>query len=70
MVANVGSLDRVIRAAIGAALIVFAFFSGLPLFDAALWRFGAAAAGVVLLIVALVRVCPIYAVLGIRTCPV
>lgn len=70
MTANVGMIDRVLRAALGATLLYLAFFSGLPLFETPLWKYLAAAVGVVMLVVAATRVCPIYALFGIRTCKV
>tara|TARA_X000000950_G_C13629460_1_gene542850 strand:- start:225 stop:362 length:138 start_codon:yes stop_codon:yes gene_type:complete len=42
--------------------------SGLPLFEATLIRYGAALVGVVMLLVAAMRNCPLYSLLGIRTC--
>lgn len=68
MSANVGTIDRIVRALLGAALLWLAFGSGLAMMDGVL-KYVAAGAGVVMLVVAAVRVCPIYAVLGIRTCP-
>lgn len=68
MTANVGTLDRIFRAALGLALLWFAFFSGLPLADSPIWKYGAAIVGVMMLIVAVVRVCPVYGILGLKTC--
>ncbi|ODR99268.1 hypothetical protein AUC68_04505 [Methyloceanibacter methanicus] len=68
MTANVGTIDRIIRAALGVALLWFAFFSGLPLADTPLWKYGAAILGVVMLVVAAVRVCPVYSIFGLKTC--
>lgn len=68
MSANVGTVDRIVRAILGVGLLYLAFFSGVPQFEAAPLRYGAAALGIVMLAVAVTRVCPIYAVLGIRTC--
>lgn len=68
MTPNVGTLDRVLRAALGLVLLALAFFSGLSLFDGAFFKYGAAVIGVVMLVVAVTRVCPIYAIFGIRTC--
>lgn len=68
MTVNVGTLDRVLRAILGAALIYLGLASGLPLFDSAIYKYGAAAIGAVMLIVAIVRVCPVYTMLGIKTC--
>lgn len=68
MVSNVGTLDRIVRAALGLGLLYFAFLSGLPLFSGALVKYAAAAVGVVLLVVAATRVCPIYSIFGLKTC--
>ncbi len=69
MTANVGNIDRGLRALLGVALLYLAFGSGLPAFDGALVKYGATAVGVVMLAVAAIRVCPIYTLLGVRTCP-
>ncbi|MGM0559703.1 MAG: YgaP family membrane protein [Pseudomonadota bacterium] len=66
---NVGTFDRIFRAVLGLALLYLAFLSGLPLFGGALLKYGAAVVGIVMLVVATTRVCPVYAVLGIKTCP-
>ncbi len=68
MTINVGSIDRIFRAALGAALLYLAFFSGLPAFDTGVLKYGAAVVGIVMLVVAAVRVCPIYSLFGVKTC--
>ncbi|MDU9005570.1 YgaP family membrane protein [Sedimentitalea todarodis] len=67
---NVGTLDRVLRAALGAGLLYLAFLSGLPAFDGAILKYGAAIVGIVMLVVAVTRVCPIYSIFGLKTCRV
>jgi hypothetical protein len=68
--ANVGSLDRAARFALGAVLV------GAPLLLPAIfaplgaWRFALVGWGVVMLGTAVFRFCPAYTLLGIRTCPV
>lgn len=59
---NVGGLDRVLRFILGVALIAFAIFGEKPL---AYWGF----LGIVPLLVATLRVCPLYSVFGFSTCP-
>ena len=68
MSVNVGTLDRILRAVLGAVFLYLALASGLPLFDGPVMKYGAVAVGVVMLVVAAVRVCPIYAIFGIKTC--
>lgn len=68
MRANVGNIDRVFRAALGLVLLYLAFFSGMAFFDGAVARYVVGAIGIVMLIVAATRVCPVYTILGMRTC--
>ncbi|MES0862655.1 DUF2892 domain-containing protein [Ruegeria sp. SCPT10] len=65
---NVGTIDRILRAALGLGLLYLALFSDLPLFDGNVLKFGAAAVGMVMLIVSATRVCPIYSIFGFKTC--
>lgn len=70
MTANVGTADRVLRAVLGVVLLWLAFASGYPAMDGAILKFGAALVGVVMLLTALLGTCPLYRLLGIRTCRV
>lgn len=70
MTANVGTIDRLARAVLGFVLLYLAFFSGIPAFDAGLLKYAAAGIGLVMLVVAASRVCPVYSVLGFKTCKV
>ena len=70
MTINVGTVDRILRAILGAALLFLTFFSGLPAFEVGVLKYVAALVGVVMLVVAAVRMCPIYSILGIKTCRV
>lgn len=56
---NEGVIDRLIRAVVGIALIVWALAGG------PVWAW----IGVVPLVTAAVGWCPLYSVLGLRTCP-
>jgi len=58
---NVGMADRVIRILVGLALISWTLFFGGPV-----WAW----IGVVPLATGLVRMCPLYSVFGMSTCPV
>jgi hypothetical protein len=68
MTVNVGSIDRILRALLGAVLLYLAFASGLPLFDGAGVKYGAALVGLVMIVVSATRVCPIYSIFGVKTC--
>jgi hypothetical protein len=59
---NESPLDRIVRIALGALLVSFAFIG-----PRTAW---AAALGLVLLMTGLVGFCPLYRVFGIRTCKV
>jgi hypothetical protein len=67
--ANVGTLDRIARFVVGLALLVVAF--AVPAAEAALgvawWLLPIA--GVVMIGTVAIRFCPLYTVLGMRTCP-
>ncbi|WP_424944033.1 YgaP family membrane protein [Aliiroseovarius crassostreae] len=58
MTKNIGGIDRIIRIAIGAALIVWALMGG------PIWAW----IGIVPLATAIIGWCPPYAILGIKTC--
>lgn len=64
MTVNVGSFDRVVRALVGVALL------GLPFVMAfsTVWTVVSVVIGVVMLAVAATRNCPLYSILGIKTC--
>ncbi|WP_278924373.1 YgaP family membrane protein [Pseudophaeobacter profundi] len=68
MTTNVGTIDRILRAALGIVLLYLAFFSGISFFDATLYKYGAAVIGVVMLATSTLKLCPIYSVLGLKTC--
>lgn len=65
MKANVGNADRALRALIGVVLVAL-YFGGVVI-----GGFGATLAviGVVLVLTALFKWCPIYRALGLSTCP-
>ena len=67
MTANVGTFDRIVRALIGVALILLPLVTGLTA-GSTLLTYGSVAVGLVMLVVAATRVCPIYAILGLKTC--
>jgi len=68
MTVNVGKTDRLLRAALGVVLLLLAFASGLPLFEGGFVKYAAALIGVVMIVTAAIRMCPIYSIFGIKTC--
>jgi len=68
MIANVGTTDRVFRLVLGVALIAAALLSGWGAFDGAPLTYGTVVAGIVMLATATFRFCPLYTLLGIKTC--
>jgi hypothetical protein len=60
---NMGTIDRVTRAAVGIALVLGALAVGAPLARAVL-----GVGAVIMLGTALVGVCPLYRVFGLNTC--
>lgn len=65
MTANVGSLDRIIRLIIGVALIALPIIVG---FGSTLLTIISVVIGLVMLAVSATRICPLYTILGVRTC--
>jgi hypothetical protein len=59
---NVGNVDRTIRVVLGLALIAFALWSSVPY----AWL---GFIGIVPLLTGALGSCPVYSMLGIRTCP-
>jgi len=59
---NVGSFDRILRFVVGIVLISLLYFIG-----QSFWVWVGAAVGAVLIATALIRFCPIFWVLGLRS---
>jgi hypothetical protein len=57
---NVGAVDRVARLAIGATLVLWAIIAT---------QFWLALVGGLLIVTGLISFCPLYQLVGIRTCP-
>jgi len=67
MTANVGKVDRIIRAVLGVVLLALALgYVGVGIVTPWDWVLGIA--GAALLGTAIVSVCPAYALIGVRTC--
>jgi hypothetical protein len=69
--ANVGSLDRAFRIVLGLVLIALMVVPATAQSLASLggWAWLIPAVGIVLVVTGLVRFCPAYRLLGLRTCP-
>lgn len=65
---NVGVLDRRVRLAVGIVLLAVAALGGAILELGAGWRVLAGSVGVVMIVVGLTRVCPLYTLVGFKTC--
>lgn len=59
---NLGNIDRLARTVVGFALL------SMPMFMTSNWKW-LGLAGIVLIITALMRSCPAYGILGVKTCP-
>jgi hypothetical protein len=66
MPVNVGTIDQYVRIVVGLALVAFALQDGLPI-QAWYW---AGLIGLVLLVTAFFRNCPLYTALGLSSCAV
>lgn len=61
---NEGTTDRIIRLVLAVVLFLLAFTVA-----GGVWVYVAAGLGAVMLLTAAVGFCPLYAVLGLNTCP-
>lgn len=68
MTTNVGTIDRLFRALLGIVLIAAPFLTQMPLFESGAVSTVSVLVGVVMLVVATVRICPIYSIFGLKTC--
>lgn len=68
MTPNVGTLDRALRLILGLALLVLPFATQMALFSSPVMMWGSALVGAVLIATAGMRFCPLYRVLGVKTC--
>lgn len=70
MTANVGTIDRVLRAVLGIILILLPFMSSAALFSSSLVTVVSVIVGLVLVGTSAMKFCPAYRLLGIQTCKV
>ena len=64
MTTNVGGIDRILRIALGAALLLWFFIDQ----GTGFWHW-AKLIGVVPLLTGLFSTCPLYSIIGMNTCP-
>lgn len=62
---NEGTIDRVLRVIVGAALLIWFFYDANTV---GFWHY-AKLIGIVPLLTGLVGTCPVYSMLGVTTCP-
>ncbi len=62
MTKNVGSFDKIVRIVIGLALLWYALFAAPTGWNWIGWI------GIIPLVTAFVGVCPLYSLLGVKTC--
>jgi len=68
MSVNVGTFDRVLRLVIGALLVIAPFATNIGMFQGQTATVVSVVIGAVLVVTAVARVCPLYSLLGMRTC--
>ncbi|PRY80552.1 Protein of unknown function (DUF2892) [Yoonia maritima] len=68
MTVNVGKTDQIVRAVVGLIFVIIPFTATLSLFDNSYAIYASVLIGAVLLLTSGFRICPIYSVLGIKTC--
>jgi hypothetical protein len=68
--ANIGNFDRIARIVVGAILASLPYFYASDLWANPLLRWGVPLVGLVLIVTALVRFCPLYRLIGVNTCKI
>jgi hypothetical protein len=65
MACNVGGIERPIRILVGTVLLAIGAFAGLPLSATAMLLL----VGTIALVTGVIEFCPLWALLGVNTCP-
>ncbi len=68
MQTNVGTIDRTLRTGVGVALLYFALLSKVAFFAVPVVQVGAIIIGLVMIATAAFKLCPLYSMLGLKTC--
>ncbi len=66
--ANVGKVDRALRLIVGVVLVAAPFATNISILSNSLLQWLVPLAGLVLILTALFRFCPIYRLIGASTC--
>lgn len=70
MTANVGTIDRIIRLVIGVVLILAPFVTSWGLVQSTTGTVISVLVGLVLVGTSAMKFCPLYRILGLRTCQI
>ena len=68
MTSNVGTIDRLIRILLGAALFLCPFVTDYALWDNSFFKYAAMAVGIILIATSAMKFCPLYRLVGMSTC--
>ena len=68
MTTNVGTFDRIARLVLGLILIAAPFLTAYGVWQNDIIKYGAVVVGAVLALTAIFSICPLYSLLGVRTC--
>jgi hypothetical protein len=68
MSVNVGTFDRVLRFVVGLVLVIAPFTTNMALLQGTTATAISVIIGAVLVLTAAFRICPLYSLLGMRTC--
>ncbi len=70
MTANVGNMDRILRAILGIILFIAPLLNIPAIWSSAYLAYGSMAVGLILVATAFFRFCPLYRILGLSTCKI
>ena len=65
---NVGNMDRVLRGLLGLIFIIAPLLNMPAIWSSTPVAYGSMAIGLVLVVTAVLRFCPLYRIIGISTC--